>query len=244
MDKQILDDARLAEMLRQRYTLEVERSAARAAKLLADVVARPTGRPPTLRTRQLGAMTFAAVAIAVAAVLLRTGPPLNQGAGNTALGSPAATVLGTTVGPTVAPTVTTADGIPTTIDGQPVLFGSAAASAIANSTDDTPILVGGWFHAGQGIPDSRICDLMFWGNCSGFELYTGKAGPDGIWIRIAQGYPPAVDPAEGSASTRAVVLRIHTHDAGCAQSSVWPRSVKACQTVPIADEIVWTGPTN
>jgi hypothetical protein len=240
MDEQAMDDARMGERLRQLYALEVDRSGPQAAKLLADVIARPTVRPPALRSHHLGSLTVLVVAIAVAAVLLRTGPPLNQGTGGAAPGSPVTTPVAPAVGPTVATSAATADGIPTTIDGQPVLFGSAAAKAIAASTDATPLLVGGWFHDAKATPD-RVCPAVLiypWGPCDNFELFTGKTGSDAIWILDSRPYPPIIDELVVSASTRAVVLRIHTHDPLCRGDASW------CLPLPIADEIVWTGPKN
>src|SRR5438034_10345988 len=78
MDKKVLDDGHIGEMLHQRYALEVDRSAVRAAQLLSDVVARPTIRRATIGHRQLGSVTLAVVAVAVAAVLFRSVPLLSQ----------------------------------------------------------------------------------------------------------------------------------------------------------------------
>ena len=106
------------------------------------------------------------------------------------------------------------------------------------AVDDTPILVGGWFHAGKV---DRVCTMDLpssWWGCSSFPLYASKGGSDAIWIFPAGGRPTGpVDASDASASTRAVVLRIHTHDAACQDLQ------KECLSRPVADEIVWKEPT-
>lgn len=235
MDKQTLGDWRIGEMLRQRYALEVDRSAARAAELLGDVVARPTVRRSDLGPLQLGSLTFAVVAIAVAAFVLRSGPLLSQAGTDSATGSPTATVLPPTPGRTVG----TAAGIPDNIDSQPVLTGAAIAEAIASSSDDTPFLIGGWFHVKELAHCASLSSPPF-GCDNALLLYLGKSGDESLVF-----YPEdlsmkeAIYAAGAETTNRPVVLRIHTHDKACA---VWAWT--DCPHQPVADEIDWLGPAS
>lgn len=127
-----------------------------------------------------------------------------------------------------------ADGIPTTIDGANVYVAAAAEQHIKGSTNDEPFLVGGWFHQGRPTvfcPAYRYgtrwgCDAWIW-------LYPDAAATGGRTIYPSD--PPNLTDTDLYGATRAVVLRVHTHDPAC------PSDLEGCDLLPVEEALVWLG---
>jgi hypothetical protein len=131
------------------------------------------------------------------------------------------------------------NGLPVSINGEPVLVGSAASSAIEASTDDTSFLVGGWLYNRGTI----YCALVLtnespWETwCGGYHLLS-RPVPGSPQIVIARGLSNVTigEPAEGSVIP--IVLRVRTHDPACAST---PRI--DCAHLAVFDDLVWEGTT-
>jgi hypothetical protein len=231
------DDAALVAALRNLYVSELRRATAEGHPTVGAAVVAP-GRGRTAATRSL-VMTGLAVAFLVLAILIfRPSPGDLPGLGSTpGTATPVGSVTpssGPSSSPSIGPLL---DGIPVTIDGEQVLRG---AGNIAKRFEDLrypqPFLAGGWFHAGQ---PERFCPAYLtrtpWWSCSTFALYELPQGGAAVWIY--PGDPLKVDPAVPTAADRAVVLRIHTHDAAC------PAEFSDCISLPVLVEVVWLGPS-
>jgi hypothetical protein len=235
------DDAALVAALRNLYVSELQRATAEGHATVAAGAAEPrSGR--TAATRSL-VMTGLAVGFLVLAILVfRPSPAALPGLGSTpGTATPVASPI-PTGGASSSPSFglgigPLSDGIPVTVDGEPVLRG---AGNIAKRFEDLryvqPFLAGGWFHAGQ---PERFCPAYLtrtpWWSCSTFALYELPQGGAAVWIY--PGDPLKIDPAVPTAADRAVVLRIHTHDASC------PADFSDCISLPVLVEVVWLGPT-
>ncbi len=125
------------------------------------------------------------------------------------------------------------NSIPATIDGQPVLTGWAIADTIANSTDDTPFLIGGWFPAGGNY---TYCLAITPGpaSCAPYLLHLSKGSEESLFV-----YPDtAASDIVSYMATQPVVMRVHTHDARC---QALP-NLDHCDNRLVLEEIVWLGP--
>jgi hypothetical protein len=237
-----VDDESLAAALRDLYASELER--ARADALPLDVVvAVQRGTIKTRPSRGLAMTSLAVARLVVLAVLVfNSSATTAPGVGSTptaeasretqAPPSPSAVARSS---PVVGPLL---DGIPVTLNGEPVLRGSGnIAKRFEDLSKAQAFLAGGWFHAGQ---PERFCPAYLagtpWSFCSTFELYELPHGGTAVWIY--PGDPPKVDPAVPIAADRGVVLRIHTHDASCTPE------VSDCISLPVLVEVVWLGPSS
>jgi hypothetical protein len=129
------------------------------------------------------------------------------------------------------------DGLPVSIDGEPVLVGAAASSAIEASTDDTSFLVGGWlYNVGARTCTMALTNESPWiTSCGGYHLLsrpmTGTAE-----IAVAQGRSSFSSGSVAEGSVLPIVLRVHTHDPSC------PVSERIdCAHLAVLDELVWEG---
>jgi hypothetical protein len=127
----------------------------------------------------------------------------------------------------------TANGIPVAIDGEPVLVGDAATSALEGSVDTTSILIGGWLHPAQLIACRAIGRADQWNTCAAARLFPSPFdGPEARGIFHGTGSVALPEIPDGM--VEAVVLRVHTHDPGCAPSG-------GCTTSAVLDAVVWQG---
>lgn len=124
------------------------------------------------------------------------------------------------------------NGVPTSLEDEAVLRGSALQSAIAASKDATPLVAGGWFHAPRVV---RYCALFrpdpAVDSCYAFGLYEHRVGGKPIWI--TRGDVADADEIAGAVD-RPVVLRLHTHDPRCGD-------IRGCPDKPVLDAIAWLG---
>jgi hypothetical protein len=146
------------------------------------------------------------------------------------------------------------DGIPTSINGRPVYLLADARPLMLASTRDVPLLVGGWFHSPGPV---FFCPLNGetppWGPCLRLFIYSSPRGqlsdllgpvwqygkaPD-LAFAIYPGDPPVTDARTAYASTRPVVLSVHTHDPACTKGLVILAS--PCSSMLVMDALVWLG---
>jgi hypothetical protein len=147
----------------------------------------------------------------------------------TAVSTPGPTPIGSThaIGPIV-------DDLPATVDGQEVVRLDAARSGLTAVEDDSPILVGGWFHAGRIV---RSCAMIRYlpaiDPCFSFAIYPAATGSSPLWI--APGDVPFPGGAGPTDATRPVVLAVHHHDVRC------PSGDAECAGIPVLVALVWVG---
>ena len=169
-------------------------------------------------------MLAAACVIAIAVAVLYLARPVGPSVG------------GPTNEPTSPASPALVNGIPASIDGQPVLRGDDLRAAIANSADDTPFLAGGWLQAHVVV---RMCpeepvnpsdahkalDM-----CGSFGLYDQ---PDnGVVMWVAPGDPGLLT-SDMFGVIRPVVLELHTHDSRC--------YFDGCAQEPVLGRFAWLG---
>jgi hypothetical protein len=134
-------------------------------------------------------------------------------------------------------------GVPESVDGQPVFIAARLRSEIAHGAGAGPILAGGWFRDGDSPtgfcvfnPPPRQVDLC--GN--GFDLFDGRTG---YWeTTLSMGWPRAIDLEQAYSADRAVVLRIHSHDATCTAEVRAAYPQLDCAHIAVLDGVVWLGP--
>jgi len=134
------------------------------------------------------------------------------------------------------------EGLPASVDEAPVLGGWPLRHAIEDADDDAAILAGGWFRAvetdGFYCPMIQLPRQYEW--CPyGFELWDRRTGTAGI--RLPVGMPVVVTEDLTSGPDRAVVLRIHTHDAACRLYAESDEQLANCHSRVVVDAIAWLG---
>jgi len=223
-------DPELEGQLQALYRFELKRATndLRAAPIMRRT--RVVARPGVLAA---GFSFVAIVAALLVAVALRpiVGTSPRAGADATAVASTSPTTATASSTPTA--TERQQDSIPATIDGQPVLTGWAIADTIANSTDDTPFLIGGWFPAGGNY---TYCLAITPGpaSCAPYLLHLSKGSEESLFV-----YPDtAASDIVSYMATQPVVMRVHTHDARC---QALP-NLDHCDNRLVLEEIVWLGP--
>jgi hypothetical protein len=127
------------------------------------------------------------------------------------------------------------DGIPVAVEGQPVLVGQAANTALRDATVNTPMLIGGWLHPFQWMscPAVLLRSPSPWNPCDATRLFPSPFdGPEAIGIY--RGLSGAGLPTIPDGGVQAVVLRVHTHDPACATGA-------ECKGLPVLETVVWQG---
>lgn len=132
------------------------------------------------------------------------------------------------------------DGIPTHLDGQPVLRPTQAAARAAASTDASPFLIGGWLTGWDpytgcprltGPEADQVLDQGFCGVYLAETPVIGQVGPVKLHFRVGL--------SDGRYSGP-VIVRVHTHDplaVSCAAANQ-----DACAHAVVVDALVWDGP--
>lgn len=142
-------------------------------------------------------------------------------------------------GPASSPSPTAGElvnGIPTSIDGQPVLRGDDLRATIAGATDDTAFLAGGYLQSRvpvfncRDIPASESADQQAIDQCFSFGLYDQLVGGLVIWVSRGDA---GLLTADMMGVDRPVVVRLHTHDSRCTQPY--------CTQTPVLVGVAWLG---
>ena len=192
---------------------------------------------PWIRRGRLGSRGFAGGAVAATGVVVLLVVALASGFLGGAVGpSPSAGASGAT---TRRASSWGANGIPVSIDGEPVLTPSAALARAQASTDATTFLVGGWLvneQAACPAPTSESPALLFTGLCGGQPALFGSPAPDAqgrspsdfngpiLWTVFLDGSsPPSRSPENPRAPFDLVVV-------SCACTPTTPRPPPAAQT--------------
>ena len=180
-------------------------------------------------------MRCLAPAICLLLVACTVTPPTPTATPNAAPTAPAIPTA-SAAAPVTAPPVGELDenGIPRTLSGVPVHRGDDLTAAIAASTDTTPFLAGGWFHADAG---TRYCSFYSGdfavAGCPGIQLFRDRVG--GKLQFFGPGDVPGGAFAIAFAATRPVVVEAHTHDPRCQATDT------DCPNRPILSAVAWLG---
>jgi hypothetical protein len=220
--------ANLEHRLQRWFAVEISRAA-------ADIAA-PTRRRPVRGRRPVGGR-LALVGLLVAVVLGSVAIRLRTDLATTPMVSPSASQAETTTGPvpsdTSAPAVVLGeDGLPTSIEGERVLRGADAWTAVAAAVNSRPLLVGGWYQhpirfCPANHPRKELHPLL--PPCGGDYITSGS---DKIDRGLPEVIPPETRPYDGP-----IVVRLHTHDP---RASTCVATIRArCDAAIVIDEIVW-----
>lgn len=136
--------------------------------------------------------------------------------------------------PTDEPVPTTGyypGGIPMSVDGQPVSVGFETQRRLANATDDTSFLAGGFTLQGPiscsgGIGPSDPNPL----GARGCPTYQISGIPGRLFVPDRHEMPQGDTP---------IVVRVHTRDRGA--ETCWPQTIASCRTRVVVEAVVWTG---
>jgi hypothetical protein len=124
------------------------------------------------------------------------------------------------------------DGVPLTIDGQPVLRGPAIEAHILAATDDSPFLIGGNIADFETNCFSPIVVSPLIRPCgSGWNLVVGPS-LTGLPLVVVANIP-------GWNANAPLVLRVHVHDSRAAACPATFRT--ACERAIVVDSVAWTG---
>ena len=207
------------------------------------------GRPvpaPTVPARgarlaPIGALVVGAVVL-VGSVLGLQALPV-QAPGSTPI-PPGSSGLGeatASASPSVAPSGPThPGGIPSILEGQTVVRPAEAAALLAARTDNTPLLVGGWFLT-QALPcpytPPRYVPPAPFLTCNGNALWSRPVDPTSVTMGPNSVYALAVTPDTAPIPQGAVVVQVHTNDPRAAACSTDLRS--DCRAAVIVDRVLW-----
>ena len=156
--------------------------------------------------------------------------------------APASTPAGTMAPPTplgsqAAAVERSPDGIPTSIDGRPVLRGDAALDFAAAQTDTTSFLVGGWVTAYigmHGCPVVPEAEASSWTRDCAPPQFADEAGGVDERLTAAITFRVVLD----GLRTGPVIAEVHVHD---------PRAVECaalravCDAMLVVDRTMWAG---
>ena len=131
-----------------------------------------------------------------------------------------------------------ADGIPSVIDGAPVLRPAAALAHAAAATDATPFLLGGWerptaplacLAQPQHVLALSGCDRPFLAEASGTE-FDQRLGITGTTQVLLAALPDSLE----LQSYAPVVVVVHVHDARCTPGDA------RCLAAFVVDRLAWS----
>lgn len=128
------------------------------------------------------------------------------------------------------------DGIPSTLDGKPVLRGPAAIAAAAAASDATPFLVGGWVTYFRGVmscPSMPSGDTSWLDDCGRPAFSDAPGGTDAALSNAIE-----VRFVLGSLATGPVVISVSVHDP---RASACGSARDACDRLMVAKTILWAG---
>jgi hypothetical protein len=234
-----------------------------AVKLLAVVARSPRG-PGVVAVAIVGVLALTALRAfqvrAPSTAVVSSPATSSPGAGNSrspdaSSMSPAA--LETPPAPSPTPILgELVQGLPSNVNGQPVLDLPNAVNALVASTTDHSVLVGGWF---QSTAPTWFCPAFGfdppWGPCLRFAVHETATGSmvtdpdDPMWLygkapnATILLYPGSLltESIGPYASRRPVVLSVHTHDANC--TAGLKILGQPCSLQPVVDAVLWTGPS-
>ncbi|MGZ6295571.1 MAG: hypothetical protein ACXWPV_00360 [Candidatus Limnocylindrales bacterium] len=211
--------------------------AAETQRAEADLGRGSSALPGRRRRVPVGLVGLGAVVVAIALVAgALTGGFLGSA------GSPAPSSLGmASPEPTASPTVATyPDGIPRSVDGQPVLRPAEARDQAAHATDDTPFLLGGW--ADRTV---MFCALMLprppaetalLPSCNPTEIGEALGATDGLPVAFVGG----ASSTAGFPTRGPLIVKVHAHDPLAEQCQEATKS--ACRQAIVVEAVVWNGP--
>ncbi len=133
------------------------------------------------------------------------------------------------------------DGLPRTLDGQPVLRGAAALAHARATPDATPFLLGGWVTVVPGLP--LACPAVLpsagaeWLAPCGQPAFSDVAG-DGSGNLVAAGELTFHFLDTSGLQSGPAIQRVHVHDP---RASECGGQDTACGRAMVADAVLWTG---
>jgi hypothetical protein len=133
------------------------------------------------------------------------------------------------------------DGLPRTLDSQPVLRGEAALAHAGATADATPFLLGGWMTVVPGLPLSCPAVLPStgseWFAPCGQPAFADVAG-DVAGDVVAAGELTFHFLDTSGLQSGPAILRVHVHDPRASQCG---GQDTACGRAMVADAVLWTG---
>ena len=146
---------------------------------------------------------------------------------------------------TAAPTWTPESGVPSEVDGRPVLVGDALTQHVAAATDDEPFLAGGVLGsviAGCFVPDDFPKTPLIVPCDDGTILYPSGAAryADDPGVRVVIDGEPRTRDGLRWPQRGLVVLQVHVHDARARDCPAPYR--ERCDRAVVVDELVWAPP--
>ena len=152
--------------------------------------------------------------------------------------SPASTPPATTLGPgDAAAGARSPDGIPTIVDGRPVLRGQAALDFADEQVDAAPFLVGGWV---TYLPGPRFCPLIpneeagSWTRDCGPAQFADVAGTDDEKLTAAITFRFVLP----GLRTGPVIAEVHVNDPRADECGA---ARAACDAMMVVERTLWTG---
>ncbi|NJD26920.1 MAG: hypothetical protein FIA92_01325 [Chloroflexi bacterium] len=232
----LLDDRHVLDNLREVFRADVQRAE-------QDLLEQPSPVRVSSAGRHIGVLVVGLVVVGALAIALRS--PLFSslssigGAGSSSGTEPSG---GSPTAP-ASPTQTLAliGGLPTNLNGLPVLRGDDALTAFRSANPGQELQVGGWLSAGQVLSCPVLRPGEWWNPCLAIGLHETSA--NGPLIFVYPGPSPIPTPKVEAGFTQPIVFSVHTGDASC------PTDNLDCHVLPVIDSVAWIGavvpvPTN
>ena len=151
--------------------------------------------------------------------------------------SPATTSAPMAPTPSEAAAARSPDGIPTSVDGRPVLRGDAALAFADEQADATSFLIGGWV---TYYPGPRFCPIVpseeqgAWTRDCGPPEFTDIAGTVDQGLTKAITFRFALD----GLPTGPVIAEVHVHDPRAGECGP---ARAACDAMMVVERTIWAG---